>query len=298
MLQMAEFVVASNKMSALTYFLVAFVLIWVIIATIVDLKKREVPDWISFSLIAIVLAARLLFSFIENNYSYILWGLAYLALFFIIAHLFYYARIFAGGDAKLLMGIGVALAPPLTIAAAGTWPLPFSFIANLLIAGSVYGLLFTAFYAYVNREKFSREFFSRKKKMPSWLFLLAGLVFVILSLATKFYVFIAFAILIALYPYFYIGIKSMERVCLICLVDPRKLTEGDWLAKSVKVKGKIIKPNWEGLSKKELSLLQKAKKKILVKYGLPFVPAFLLALIITLLFGNLVELFIAIMAVL
>jgi len=51
----------------------------------------------------------------------------------------------------------------------------------------------------------------------------------------------------------------------------------------------VVKPTWEGLSKKELEFLQRAKKKVLVKYGIPFVPAFLLTLLATILLGNLFE---------
>ena len=68
-------------------------------------------------------------------------------------------------------------------------------------------------------------------------------------------------------------------------VDVSLLTIGDWLINNVKVringKIKIIKPNWEGLSEKELNFIQKNyKRKVLIRNGIPFVPAFLFAIIL------------------
>jgi prepilin signal peptidase PulO-like enzyme (type II secretory pathway) len=68
---------------------------------------------------------------------------------------------------------------------------------------------------------------------------------------------------------------------MIKLVNVKELTLGDWLYKAVKVGKRVIRPNWEGLNEKELALIQKNyKKKIFVKQGLPFIPAFLIAFII------------------
>lgn len=64
---------------------------------------------------------------------------------------------------------------------------------------------------------------------------------------------------------------------MIYLVPVSVLTIGDWLVKSVKAGKKIIKPNWEGLSEEELRIIRKnVKGKVLVKYGLPFTPSFLI----------------------
>ena len=63
-------------------------------------------------------------------------------------------------------------------------------------------------------------------------------------------------------------------------VNVRDLTVGDWLVQKIKVKEKMIKANWEGLDEEQLVLIQKNyRKKVLVKYGIPFTPAFLFALL-------------------
>jgi prepilin signal peptidase PulO-like enzyme (type II secretory pathway) len=77
---------------------------------------------------------------------------------------------------------------------------------------------------------------------------------------------------------------------MIVLINPRKLTEGDWLYEKVKVGRKIVRPNWEGLSQEELILLRRYKRKIKVKQGIPFVPAFFFAFILLLFKDNIFNL--------
>jgi hypothetical protein len=60
------------------------------------------------------------------------------------------------------------------------------------------------------------------------------------------------------------------------LYHPSKLTPGDWLQKDVRVGSKTISATVHGLSEKEIALLVKARKKVLIKEGIPFVPVFLL----------------------
>ena len=64
--------------------------------------------------------------------------------------------------------------------------------------------------------------------------------------------------------------------------DPWKLTEGDWLERDVKIGRKVIKKSVHGLSLKEIRILRKAKKKVLIKEGVPFTPAFLFAFVTSL----------------
>ena len=80
-------------------------------------------------------------------------------------------------------------------------------------------------------------------------------------------------------------------------VLPKQLTEGDWIVKEIKIGGKYITgPKDLGIEKKQInkliSLYKKKKvNKILIKEGIPFVPSFFIAYVVTLIFGNLVFLF-------
>jgi len=275
----------------LTYFLICVALIWLIVATIWDFKKREVPDWLNFSLIAIALFARLLFSVIEKNLSFFLWGLFYFVIFLVLANLFYYSRVFAGGDAKLLIGIGIVLAEPPKLATFNSiFPLPFTFIINLLFIGSIYGLLYMLVLVFKNKNSFIREF--QKKKGINRLYLILAFILITMFILTKNWLFIIVAVITLFLPYLYLAAKVTEKTGLLKYVWPEQLTEGDWLAQPVKIGKKTIKPTWDGLTKKELVLLRKTKKKIAIKQGIPFVPAFLMAFVVSF-FGNFFEILMA-----
>ena len=85
-------------------------LIWIISASVQDLKKREIANWLSFSLIIFALGFRFFYSFFTGDFNFFYQGLIGLGIFFVLGNLFYYARIFAGGDTKLMIALGPILA--------------------------------------------------------------------------------------------------------------------------------------------------------------------------------------------
>jgi len=95
-----------------------------------------------------------------------------------------------------------------------------------------------------------------------------------------------FVIFVFSFPFLYYFVKAVENSCMVKLTSPNKLTEGDWLARPVKIGRQIIKPTVNGLSILEINALKKQRKKVLIKHGIPFVPVFLIAAIASILFGN------------
>ena len=91
--------------------------------------------------------------------------------------------------------------------------------------------------------------------------------------------------------YFYIYAKSVDEACMIRKVKPLKLTEGDWLYKDVKVGNKVIKATWDGLTDKDIKLLRKRGREVLIRYGIQFAPVFLISFILlgVIYFGGIVE---------
>ena len=67
---------------------------------------------------------------------------------------------------------------------------------------------------------------------------------------------------------------------MLKLVSPGKLIEGDWLKDDVNVGKRVIKKTVHGLSREDIKFLKKAKKKVWIGGGVPFTPAFLIALIV------------------
>jgi hypothetical protein len=108
---------------------------------------------------------------------------------------------------------------------------------------------------------------------------LALLIFII-CLIFKFYLGFLFALIIFIFPFLWIYAKTLEKFCLTSYVSAENITIGDWLDKQIKIKTKTIKPYWEGLSESEVNFIKKNfKGKILIKAGIPFVPAFFMAFI-------------------
>lgn len=251
--------------------IVAFLVL--LVATITDIKRREVPDWLSYSFIAVAFIIAISKSVIYSDFSFIIKSAEGFAVFFIFAMLFYYGRLFAGADAKLLVGMG-------TLAG-----IDLAFLANLLLIGGVYGLVYAFALGALNLKRTGQEL--KKIKIPILPFsaiFIFSLAIAVLFNAVIFY-FIAFLSVFS--PLLYAFALAVEKSSLIKLVQPDKLTEGDWLNQDVKIKGKTIKATFDGLSKKDIQIIKKAKQSVVVKYGLPFVPVFLLAFIAELIAGNL-----------
>jgi len=269
------------------YFLFFIALIWIIFATLQDLKTREVSNWLNFSLISIALAYRGFYSAFIGDYSFLLFGLLGFGLFFILGNVFYYAKVFAGGDAKLLMGLGAVL-PFESYSDLAIVSLSFIFI--LFLVGTAYSLIYTVFLVYQNKNKFKKEF---NKTLDSCknLFIISiffsALLLIFLWQSVMWIFIIAFLFTL---PLLYIYLLALERSCMIKLVDVDKLTEGDWLEQEVRIGGHIIRKNVHGLSLKDIEKLKKAKKKVLIKEGIPFVPAFLISFLVMVFFFLVLEL--------
>jgi len=257
------------------YFLFALAFLWTIFATIQDVKKREVANWLNFSLIAFALAYRAFYSIATKDYNFFIFGILGFALFFVIANLIYYSKAFAGGDAKLLMGYGIIL--PYN-SFAEIIPIALIFLFVLFFIGSIYSLIVSVFIATKNKKQFVKEFKSKVKKQKTLLVISIILIFAFAILTTKNTIFLAPALLLSIFP-IYLYTKSLEK-CMIKLISPDKLTEGDWILDDIKVGNKTIKKTVHGLDIKDIILLKKFNKKIQVLQGIPFVPAFLITLII------------------
>jgi Flp pilus assembly protein protease CpaA len=277
-----------------------------IVGSITDLKTREVPDWINYSLMFAGFGIAIIYTIINQNFQYLIESIIGFGFFFAIALVMYYTGQWGGGDSKMIMGLGALIGI--------TWPITswfnidfytngFPFLLNFLIysivVGATYGLLWSSVLAIINRKKLIKEF-KRLLKTKKIIFykkiLIAILIVGIISqifVDKNFKIFILTMIMIlGITFYLFIYIKSIEKVCMLKMVSPEKLTIGDWIADDVKINGKIIcGPDDLGIEEDQIKKLIELKKKgkikeILIKEGIPFVPSFLIAFLITLFFGS------------
>ena len=101
------------------------------VASYTDIRTREVPDWVNYSLLAFGLGGNLLLSIAMKDFSFILYSIAGAAAMFGIACAMYYTGQWGGGDSKLLIGMGAMLGIPFSL------ELPYISLNGFLIAGGI-----------------------------------------------------------------------------------------------------------------------------------------------------------------
>ena len=281
----SDFLNVNEIFSASNLFIIGVAIFWLIIASIQDFKRREVENWWSFSLVVFILAFRAFLSIEKGNYWYFAWGLIGFIAAILISNLFYYSRMYGGGDAKLLMALGTIL--PLSLSWQANLGILIIFLILFLFVGAIYGMVYSLVITLQNLGEFSEEFpkiFKKNKRMILFT-VLAGVSLFIFSFFIKFYLLLWLSILLTLSPFLLVYAKAIENSCMINSTKVSNLTIGDLLARPLRI-GKItIKPNWEGLSERELKFIKRKLKpsdKVKVKQGIPFVPVFLIAFIIML----------------
>ena len=254
----------------------------ILFAVIQDLRTREIANWLTFSLIAFVLAYRAIYSIYSNNFMFFVYGLFGIFLFVGLGYLFYYARVFAGGDAKLLFGLG-GIFPYSSLFDYAYYGV--GFILLLFTSGVIYTLFYSFFLVRQNYNDFKKSFVNQIKRLKYFFIvsiILAILVFFTRDVYDSVIIINIFAVFVLLSPFLFAYVRAVEKSCMIQLISPDKLTEGDWLERDVYVNGKVIKKNFAGLNFNQILILRKRGKKVMIKTGVPFAPAFLIAFFVLL----------------
>lgn len=269
--------------------LLIIALIALIFASIVDIKIKEVPNWISYNLIIVALAIRLISSITTKNYNYITDALIAVIIVFIIAEILYHIQIWGGGDSKLLIGLSAVFATSPTFLN-NKYPFLLLLLPLIFLSGAIYGLI----WAIVLTIKNKKEFLNQYKKLTKLtkirtikiFSIILGIILIILLITqkqTRLKPILALLVLILItYTYLWKFAKAVENCCMYTKIKVSKLVEGDWIAKDIKYKNKIIyKKTNPGVKKEDITTLKKYKiKEVIIKQGIPFVPSFLIGTIL------------------
>ena len=275
-------------MLTIIIYTIAFIVL--VYAAISDIKTREVPDWLSYTTITTGFTLNLIFSVYFLNYTYILDSLLGFGVAFSIACLMFYSGQWGGGDSKLLMGLGALIGLPIAFEFT-TLPI---LIINIFIVGSFYGLVWSVVIGLANLKKiipFMKKHLAAKKAQSArnmlFVFVIVSfLIFAVLNSQLSLFVLLLSVISYSIF-YIWLFVLGIEKCVMQVYISPKKLTEGDWIAEDVMVKGQYIcGPKDLGIEQDQINLLiQNGVKKVLVKNGIPFIPGFLLAFIVTLAAG-------------
>jgi Flp pilus assembly protein protease CpaA len=271
-----------------------------LVASYCDIRTREVPDWLNYSLICAGVATGLLASLVYGTWTYAAFSLLGLGVFVALAYVMFYAGQWGGGDSKLLMGIGAAAG--LEFSLSYPWlsaqNFLFGFWINTLLAGVGYAIAWSIALGLRHRKVVSERFAEEvsRRAMLRNIVLGASMLFAVFALFARIPEMRMAIFMLALISFFsfyaLMLIKAVEKSCMYKLMPPDKLTEGDWIAHDILIGGKYVcGPKDLGISKKQIALLrrfhtQKKISRILVKEGIPFVPSFLIGFILTLIWGN------------
>ncbi|MBI5003448.1 prepilin peptidase [Candidatus Woesearchaeota archaeon] len=284
-----------------------------LVGSLTDLKTREVPDLVNFGLLITGFCLSLLTSLVFWNSSYFISSVLGFALCFLLACIMFYTGQWGGGDAKMLMAMGSLIGLPLssvlsfsslissdsffssiTLSSFISFPFLVLFLLLVFFVGGIYG---TA-WLFVLLLKHYREFMLRcvvyltDRKQRFWIVLfhsLSLLLFVFSFFVADLFLrllslLLAFMILVLFYGF--IAIKVLEQIAFVKEIPVSSLTEGDWVSEDIIVAGKVIVRKKDlGVSREQLQELHALAKKgkithVLVKYGIPFVPSFLLAFLV------------------
>ncbi|MCL4372464.1 A24 family peptidase [Candidatus Parvarchaeota archaeon] len=262
------------------YLIFIFVLLMLLIASIQDFRNREVPDSISYMLIAGTLMLSFIYSIAYNTISNLIYIPLAIFLLFGFSYFMYRLGQWGGGDVKLMLGLSFVF----------TYLNVFSnksFIAlfiNILLFGGIYGLIGTIFLGVIKIKALKKHF--KWYDLPFFISSALIIIFSVILIPFPINIFIA------------AGTFMMFSIRFVFLVANNlmyveekvsKLTEGDWLAESPKDENhkKIVPERNTGLTSGDIQKLkEKGIKEVIIKIGLPFVPGIFFAVLITVLLGN------------
>lgn len=261
------------------------------VGTYTDVRWREVPDWISYSGIAAGLGIRTILTLLTGDTALLFSGLFGLTIGIVLGLAMFYTGQWGGGDSKALMAVGALFGFQPQIDA----PL-LSFLFNLVFIGGAYGMIWALTAAARHNRRVIRALSTQLSGKALPLSTFVGIA-ILASIITGAYLpqnpsLLITAMSIFLVPGGYLSIvffKTVESCCFVKKTPLHQLTEGDWLARPVHVRGQLLcKPNNLGLTKHHIRLLKKKNVRyVWTKAGMPFIPVFLLTALCTLAFGNL-----------
>ncbi|WP_407377712.1 prepilin peptidase [Methanobrevibacter sp.] len=124
--------------------------LFVILASIFDIKRNIVPDWLNFSLISFGLISNLILTFVTSNVKYILSSFILMVVTFYITKMLWKLKMWGGGDVKLFTSIATAIPIGLNVdflnifPTFSVYPFVFTVIVNSILVSFPFLVIFTA----------------------------------------------------------------------------------------------------------------------------------------------------------
>lgn len=260
-------------------------------AAIWDLKTTEVPDQLSYAMIGIAILLFSYQSFSIGSYEPILNSLMVGLPFLGFGFLMYYLGQWGGADALILGSVGFFL-PALNLQT--VFPFPLTFLFNLFLIGAAYMLIYGMVFALMNKRvvlQLRKDF-----KANSRLIFFGSIGLFVVFFFANYYIGknflyttdLSFLVLNSVIPLVLaIGLfliwkfaKVVEDYGFKRKILVSKLKVGDMLMKQRKL---------TGITEKQLRNIRKSGTRyVWIKEGVRFAPAFVLALLFTVFYGDVI----------
>jgi len=264
--------------------LFTYALIVLILSTITDLKRREVLDTANIALFSISLITIIIYSLIYQTFAPLISSLKTFIPLTILAFALYYLRQWGGGDTKLLIALSIPLAFPLKEQLFLNASL--NFLINLIIVGALIGIIYALIIIIKKFKEFIKQLRLNAKeyKLSLSLFIFFGILIFILSYQQQNNllkaILYSLSTFLLITPILHLIFKSIENISMIKTIKVNKLTPGDWIIdKAIRNKFNI---STLGIEEEQILKLKSSNiKQVKVKEGIPFVPMFLIAYLLT-----------------
>ena len=258
--------------------MIEIVILAVILTTIAglwDLKTTEVPDHLLYAMIAIGVIYWVANWLLIGDLNSLVISLTVGTILLAIGLIMYKKGQWGGADAWILAAIGYMI--PLYNGEIFIIP----YLLNFVIVSIVYSVIYAVILGLMHKEVFGHV----KDDLVSKWKITVGipvvlLVFVLVTVVERPFLtslvlnmFVLMTLLVLFWRYAVV----LEKHVFKKKIPTSKLKVGDVLEKG----------NWIGLTERQIKNLRKQKRYVVIKDGMRFVPVFAIALVITLLFGNL-----------
>lgn len=269
-------------------------------ASAADLRTGEIPEKISAGFALSMLAASVYASFSYGDAVYVKSTIVMGFSYFFFAYIVYRLGQWAGGDVKLMGGVGCALG--LMNSLAFPWPhatvMPYfmSYLVDMGFLALPYALIYSLIITLTNESvlpEFKKNLNTKKGKAMLVVSFLPF--FSALATRSKTLALLYLSIPLAVASLTYL--KAVEKKALQKTIKASELREGDLPAEKILVGGEAFSTEnfMDGLSAKEVERLKELSRKglippeIRIRWGVKFAPILLLSFAFTVWAGNLME---------
>lgn len=240
-----------------------------------DLKTTEVPDEIFFLMIVPGIILHVAYGAMTGDFLPLLIGGAIGTIALAAGMLMFKAKQWGEADAWALAAVGYLV--------------PFfdgklfmlSYIPNLFLTALAYMIIYSAVLGIANAHIFAylKDDIRRNARYVFGVPAACGIALAALMSYTGFFSAapIALLLLIIFVAFFWRYAKTVEKYLFKKSIRVEELREGDVLEET----------GWVGITKEDVERIKKERKYVTIKEGVRFTPVFAIALVLTLLYGNL-----------